>query len=197
MTPLAIIMLVLSSLLQVYVILLFLRIFLSWVQIRGSNPAVALLFRITDPYLNWFRRFTWLRLGPIDLSPALAIGLVVFVMYITNVLLAQGMITGGFVLALLVRLVMSTITFTFFLVAVVCLVRILSLFFSMGSAPFWAFLDQLLQTPVAKLSRLIARNRILRYRTGLLLLGSLCAVIGAAGSVGMGFLTAALEALPF
>ena len=51
------------------------RVLLSWLPMAGirvdrSNPAVNILFEITDPILNPLRRFT--TVGMIDLSPIVA-----------------------------------------------------------------------------------------------------------------------------
>lgn len=63
----------LLNFLNFYTALLFIRIFLTWFPtIDNSNPVVAALQQITDPYLNVFRSFIP-PLGMIDISPMLAI----------------------------------------------------------------------------------------------------------------------------
>lgn len=68
-----------SALFFVYIILILLRILLSWVQqarpLPYSTPlraTVRFVEETTDPYLNLFRRLLP-PLGPFDLSPILAI----------------------------------------------------------------------------------------------------------------------------
>jgi len=69
-----------NSLFLVYIILIFIRVILSWVPRMPYNPTlravVDFIHQVTDPYLNIFRRF----LPPLggrgmalDLSPILAI----------------------------------------------------------------------------------------------------------------------------
>jgi YggT family protein len=81
-----------NSLFLVYIILIFIRVLLSWVPRMPYNPTlravVDFIHQVTDPYLNVFRRF----LPPIggrgmalDLSPILAIILL---------LIAQGVVVG-------------------------------------------------------------------------------------------------------
>ena len=60
----------------VYLVLIFVRILLTWVPRMPYNPvlngAVSFVSDVTDPYLNLFRRFLPpLRMGPaaLDLSP--------------------------------------------------------------------------------------------------------------------------------
>jgi YggT family protein len=69
-----------SALFTVYIVLIFLRIILSWVPSLPQNRVVVAIVRflseVTDPYLNIFRRF----LRPVgggglslDLSPIIAV----------------------------------------------------------------------------------------------------------------------------
>ncbi|MBM3667010.1 MAG: YggT family protein [Actinobacteria bacterium] len=69
-----------NSLFLVYIILIFIRVLLSWIPRMPYNPVlravVDFVHQVTDPYLNLFRRF----LPPlggggmaIDISPIIAI----------------------------------------------------------------------------------------------------------------------------
>jgi YggT family protein len=81
-----------NSLFLVYIILIFIRVLLSWVPRMPYNPTlravVDFVHQVTDPYLNLFRRI----LPPLggrgmalDLSPILAI---------IVLLVAQGIVVG-------------------------------------------------------------------------------------------------------
>jgi len=81
-----------NSLFLVYIILIFIRVLLSWIPRMPYNRAlhavVEFVHQVTDPYLNLFRRFIP-PVGPIDLSPILAI----FLLYIVEALVV-GLIRG-------------------------------------------------------------------------------------------------------
>lgn len=63
----------LANFLQIYLLLIFVRILLSWFQTaEWAYKAMALISPVTDPYLNIFRSFIP-PLGGIDISPILAI----------------------------------------------------------------------------------------------------------------------------
>jgi YggT family protein len=63
----------LANFLQIYLILIIVRILLTWFQTVGwANQAASFLSPITDPYLNIFRSFIP-PIGGLDLSPILAI----------------------------------------------------------------------------------------------------------------------------
>ncbi|MBW4696806.1 MAG: YggT family protein [Aphanocapsa lilacina HA4352-LM1] len=62
----------LNNFIQIYVVLLFVRVLLSWFpNIDWSSNPWAILSQLTDPYLNLFRSIIP-PLGGIDLSPILA-----------------------------------------------------------------------------------------------------------------------------
>jgi len=63
----------LANFLQIYLILLFVRILLTWFPtVEWMNQIQSFLSPITDPYLNIFRSFIP-PIGGLDLSPMLAI----------------------------------------------------------------------------------------------------------------------------
>jgi len=69
-----------STLITVYVVLIFIRILMSWFTRIPYNRYLAMVLKfvsdVTDPYLNLFRRFIPpLRIGPgaLDLSPIIAV----------------------------------------------------------------------------------------------------------------------------
>jgi YggT family protein len=68
-----------STLAIVYIVLIFVRIIMSWIPRMPYNRYLAAFLQfvsdVTDPYLNLFRRFLpMVRLGPgaLDLSPIVA-----------------------------------------------------------------------------------------------------------------------------
>lgn len=75
----------LAQFLQIYFVLLIVRILLSWFpNINWLNPPFSILSQLTDPYLNIFRSIIP-PLGGIDFSPMLAI----FLLQIMSSLFSQ------------------------------------------------------------------------------------------------------------
>lgn len=61
----------LAAFLQIYLVLLFIRVLLSWFpNLNWHNPPFSFLSQVTDPYLNLFRSIIP-PLGGIDFSPML------------------------------------------------------------------------------------------------------------------------------
>lgn len=69
----------LATFLQIYTVLLIIRILLSWFpNVDWMSPPFSVLSQLTDPYLNIFRSIIP-PLGGIDLSPILAFLLLQFI----------------------------------------------------------------------------------------------------------------------
>ncbi len=71
---------VLDTILFLYMWLIIIRALISWVNPDPWNPIVQFLMRATDPVLIVIRRRVGL-LGGIDVSPILAILLIMFLQY--------------------------------------------------------------------------------------------------------------------
>lgn len=59
--------------LWLYSIFIFIRIIISWINPDPYNKLVNFISEITDPYLNFFRKYTPIQIGFFDLSPIVAI----------------------------------------------------------------------------------------------------------------------------
>lgn len=57
---------------QAGIILFIIRAVLSWFQPDPRQPLVAFIYQVTDPILNWIRRYVP-GLGMVDISPLIAI----------------------------------------------------------------------------------------------------------------------------
>jgi uncharacterized protein YggT (Ycf19 family) len=77
--------------LLVYILLILAYIVLSWVRLPYSvwlNRIQRFLFDVVDPYLRLFRRFLP-PVGPLDLSPMLAVVMLIVVQRLLHTLLNQ------------------------------------------------------------------------------------------------------------
>lgn len=63
------------------------RAILSWFPIGGNNPIVAFVYQVTEPILAPIRRIVP-RIGVIDLSPLIAILILVLIQQVARALLS-------------------------------------------------------------------------------------------------------------
>ena len=173
---------VISSILSVYMLLLFIRILLTWFSGVSYGRPMDLLRRATDPYLDIFRRISFLRTERIDFSPIAAIISLVIVLNIVNTLRVYGKITLGIVLALIISAVWSAVFFLLVFFLILIAARLVStLVRQISFSPFWQTIDMLIHPMVSFIQRVIFRGRELSYRAQL---GSGVIVLGVTAALG-------------
>jgi len=196
MNWLSTVMTVVSAVLQVAMLLLVIRIVLTWVSMDHGHPAIRILHSICDPYLNWFRRFKFLTLGNIDFSPLAALLVINFLASLARMIGMQGQISLGIVLYILVQLLWGAASFLFLLLGVLAIVRFLAIQFRWGGQAVWAYLDAVLQPPAFALGRVIRPGTFLAYTTTLLVLGVVNLVAWGVGGILVALLAQVLLSLP-
>ncbi|GHV75501.1 membrane protein [Spirochaetia bacterium] len=165
------IMNILGGITSLYMILIFIRIMLTWFSgPRGQfGRAYGLLSGITDPYLNWFRRFRFLQVANLDLSPIAALAILSVANNIFLTIARFGTITFGIILSMLTAVVWSAVSFILsFFIIIVALRLIAYLAGRDVYHGFWRIIDQISQPILYRLNRLIFGRRLVRYMTGIL-----------------------------
>lgn len=185
-----------SALLTVYMLLLVVRIVLTWVSMDHGHQAVRILQAITDPYLEWFRRFRFLVFGAIDFSPVAAILVINFLADLTRRVAMEGQISVGIVLSILVQLVWGAVAFLLLLVGLLALARYLGIRFRWGGPMLWTMIDSILQPPAYALGRKLKPGTFLSYTTTLVLLAVVTLGSWLVGSLLFGVAAGLLHALP-
>ena len=91
---------VLDIILGVYKWIIIIAAVVSWVSPDPYNPIVRFLYLVTEPVLRPIRRIIGYRLGPIDISPLVAILIIIFIQrfFITTLTELAYKIKGGAIL---------------------------------------------------------------------------------------------------
>lgn len=187
-----------SGALSVYMILIFIRVLMTWFQGASYGRAMDILRSITDPYLYWFRRFPFLRVGAMDFSPLAALIVLVIILNITNSIALTGSISLGIVLAIIVGSLWGAVGWllTFFFVLI--LIRFITLLFRTSMvSPFIQTLDIIIAPILRFLSRHIFRGQNVTYQTGLALSGAVLLLTRLLGSLAFDHIQRLLASLPF
>jgi YggT family protein len=75
----------------VYLLLIFVYILASWFRVPDSlRPLVRFLHDVCDPYLRIFRRVIP-PLGPVDVSPIVAVGVLIVLQWLINSVLLENL----------------------------------------------------------------------------------------------------------
>ncbi len=186
---------ILSNVLNVYVLLLILRILLTWFPVDSNHFMVRILHQATDPWLNLFRNFR-LVLGGLDLSPMVAIGTLALVQGLLAQLANQGKLTVGIVLAAILYQVWAILSALLVFFAVLSIIRALAMRFRWGSQPLWQFLDAILQPLSYQVNRVLKRDAFFPYHFTLIILAALAILTNFAGGVAVALAGALLRSLP-
>jgi len=187
---------IVSAVLQVYMLVIVIRIVMTWVSMDRSLPMLRVLSAITDPYLNWFRRFRFLRWSNIDFSPVAALIVLNFLASLARMIGVYGQVTLGIVLAIVVQLVWGAASFFFLVFGIASLVRFLAVRFRWGGAALWGYLDALLQPPANALGRLLRPRSFVPYTTTLLALAVVNLAVWGLGGLLVNFGVRLLLLLP-
>jgi YggT family protein len=123
----------LSALILVYLVLLSLRILLSWFRGSVHGRPWELLQRVTDPYLAMFTGLRFLRRGVFDFSPLAALLVLVVALQLVNTMQVTGRITLGFVLAAVIGALWSGLSFLLLFFLILALLRLVLLASRRGS----------------------------------------------------------------
>lgn len=162
-----------SGALSVYMILIFIRVLLTWFQGAAYGRPMEILRSVTDPYLNWFRRFPFLRAGSMDFSPIAGIMVLVIILNIANRIAFTGTITLGIILAIIVGSIWNAVGWILTFFFILALIRFITLLMGVSMvSPFIQTLDIILAPILRLISRLILRGRDVTYQTGLALSGA-------------------------
>jgi YggT family protein len=113
----------LTAIIYFYILLLSLRIILSWFQGSVSGRPWELLIRVTDPYLSLFSRLRFLRHGIFDFTPLAAILTLVIVLRIIDSIGRFGRISLGIFLSVVTGAIWSAAAFLTVLFLILALVR--------------------------------------------------------------------------
>ena len=159
----------LNFLISIYMMIVFFRVIITWFSWLRDSSIQVTLARITDPYLNWFRQFTFLRIGQVDLSPMAALGTLALVNRFLTMLVFQGRITIGITLALVLQAVWGLVSVIIvFLIIVLALRLVANLTRQSNYSRFWYIVDSISQPVIYKINRTIFKDRIVNFKTSVL-----------------------------
>jgi YggT family protein len=180
------IMNILAGAAGLYMLLIFIRVMLSWFSGAEYGRPLELLRSLTDPYLNWFRRFPVLRAGNLDFSPVIALAALSLGYNVFSMLGRFGTLRLGIIIAMVVSALWSGISFILgFFIAALALRFIACAASRNIYGTFWRMVDTVSQPVLYRLSRFLFRRRLVNYKAsilasiallaGALLIGSLLA----------------------
>ena len=195
----------LQAVVLVYLVLVALRIIITWFRGTDHGTPGEILGKVTDPYLRWFQRLGFLRFGVLDFSPAAAILLLIVAGNLLQRLAAAQRVTVGIVFAQLLSVTWSaaSVLVILFMIMAVARAFIAAMRWEEGGG-LLHMLDQTLQPIVTLVSRrvslgerLMERGETVQKVAYLSLIAVLLLLLLIIGNVVVRWLVAAFLASPF
>jgi YggT family protein len=135
----------LATLLSIYTLLCFVRIVLTWFPRVSYSGFAQFLSNICDPYLNIFRKLTFLRINYVDFSPVVAIIVLSGISSIAGNIAGGQLVTVGRISAAVVGVCASIISSILGFLILLVIIRLIAQIFAPDSTfQLWVQLDRLL-----------------------------------------------------
>ena len=185
----------LSVLISIYMMVIVVRIILTW--FRGIVRTPALLSAITDPYLAWFRQFKFLRIGYLDISPIAALAVLTILNQILATLAQYGTIRLGILLAMCLRVIWSVASFFLVFIIIILFLRLIAYLSNQNTyGSFWRIIDTISQPVLYRINRILFRGRIVNFRISIIVSAAVLTCMYFVLRLGVSVFAGFLFALP-
>ena len=188
---------ILALITGIYSLIILIRIILSWFGNMVKGKPVDILIKITDPYLDWWKRKLNFTIGVFDFSVIVAIIFLSFIQNVFHVLSLSERITLGFLLAQILLSLWSVISFIiiFFIIAII--IRAIGYMNNSNIySPFWSIVDSVTQPVLYRMSRIFFGKKIGGYMQGIIFSLLLLIVLLAGGGFIVSLLSGIIKKLP-
>jgi len=188
---------ILSTAVSIYIILIFIRIIISWFVSDVESKPLDFLRHITDPYIDWWRNKLYLRLGFLDLSPLVGVVVLSILRVILYKISQSERVTIGNILGLILISLWSIASFILGFCVIVLVLRIFAYLTNRDIyTPFWKVIESITQPLLYETNRLIFGNRIENFLKGIIISTLILLAIWIGGGFIMPLLAALLYGLP-
>ena len=181
-----------------YSLLIFIRIIISWFGNAVTGKLVDFLARVTDPYLDWWRRTLNLRVGFLDLSPIAGIAALSLIQSIFYLFSRYDRITVGIILAIVLLSIWSVVSFIVGFCLIIIILRLIAYITNRNIyGSFWQVIDTISQPLLYRTNRIIFGKRIPGCLKGIITSSLLLAAIWIGGKYAVPQVAKLLSKLPF
>ncbi len=160
---------VVSLLISLYTLILFIRVIMTWIPSLEYSKFGKILAEICDPYLNLFKKARFLRTGPLDFTPILAIGVLVIISSILQSIVTSQRVSVGVLIGSVISLCWSVIHAVLVVLIIVIFIRlIVSIFDKDSSSGIWSQLDNMISPVAYRLTNMVFPHKYIKYQTVLI-----------------------------
>ncbi len=188
-----------AAVVSIYAFLCFIRIILTWIPTLAYSPVTRFLASICDPYLNLFRGIRFLRIGGIDLSPLLALGVLEAVQMVLGGLGSGRMASISSLLALLIQVAGQIFFAVLQFIIVVLIIRLIIVFLQRQNSysPILSQLDSSLSPIVYGIAKTFTGGKEPSYKAALIISIIALIVVSVVFNLVLGTIIRLIALLPF
>lgn len=161
----------LSAVVTIYTILCFANIIMSWIPGLKFTAFGRFITAATDPYMNFFSRWGFLRFGNVDFSPIISIGVLSLLSSILAGIQGTGRLYLGGILATIIYMLWNIISSLLGIFFLLLLIRWIVLLIHKGQTSYnsgWNQVDMILNKFSYKVASRFTKNSI-NYQKSLLI----------------------------
>lgn len=187
---------VLAFLFSLYTMLIVVAIILKWLYPNSNGRGSRMVGQLTDPFLNFFRRFRISRIGYIDISPLLAVLTLSIINQILGRIRELGSITFWAIIAIIISSIWNVIMTLLLAVLVVAVIRYLLLMFTTNKINSFANACDAFFIPLSsRIASGFIKNAASSYQLNLIISIIVVAVLLTVGSFSITWLTNLLSGM--
>ena len=181
---------VLAFISSLYTMLIVVDIILKWIYSGPKGRGTMMISQLTDPFLNFFKRFRISRIGYIDISPLLAVLTLSIINQILGRIRELGSITFWAIIAIIISSIWNVIMTLLLAVLVVAVVRYLFLMFTTNKMNSFANACDAFFIPLSsRIASVFIKNASSSYQLNLIISIIVVAVLLTVGSFSITWLT--------
>lgn len=180
---------------NVYYMICIIRCFMSWIPGLLYTKVGRIISSICDPYLNLFSKFN-LRVGMLDFSPVISIGLLTLAYSVLSNIAATGIISLNGILIQIAYLLYSV----FSSLLIICIVRLVVMIFNKRSMEYgsaWQPFDNAISGALYKIVRPFSGGKPMSFTKALILASIMLLLLLALSSVLIRVLIYLVSMIPF
>ena len=160
---------VLAAVIGIYSLIIFIRIIFSWFRNLVSGRLVEIISKVTDPYLNWWRKRLNLRIGIIDFSAVAGIMFLYLLQNIFSMISAADKISIGMFLSVIILSLWPMVSFILgFCIIVIVLRMIAYLTNRYMFSQFWGMVDSISKPILYRINRIVFGSKIPGFLNGII-----------------------------
>lgn len=189
----------LSVLLEIYTLICFIYILMSWFPGARYTKFGTFIAAICEPYLGFFSRRGWFRFGNIDFSPILSIGLLTLASTVLGTLKTYRKIHFGWILGAIIGMIWNLVSTLLTIFLILLIIRWVVLLVNHGQTSptsLWNQVDNMINRITYKISGTFIKKPH-KYQTSLLISWISILVINFAGRYLISLLVLLCNSIPF